>query len=152
MGLTVYQGESRALKWLNGLDLPAPEQRLVLSSAGSYDITRLLLSVELHCAGHPPPTQTRGQEMGKAKGKGGKRAALQVHVTQTFSSSGAEPTSPEAIHESRGSEEGCELEEVAEALSVTAQRLKHLTLSRGWVPPANKGKGKNKTIPAPSPT
>eukprot|EP00971_Amphidinium_carterae_P029799 586473-Amphidinium_carterae.1 len=41
LGLTVYVDEARALKWLSGLDLPAQEQRNVLTAAGAYDTERL---------------------------------------------------------------------------------------------------------------
>eukprot|EP00971_Amphidinium_carterae_P032670 643665-Amphidinium_carterae.1 len=35
----------------NGLDLPAAEQRLVLSSAGTHEVECILISLELHFAG-----------------------------------------------------------------------------------------------------
>eukprot|EP00971_Amphidinium_carterae_P346561 6488110-Amphidinium_carterae.1 len=47
LGLVVYAGEARALKWLSGLDIPGQEQRNVLTAAGTYDTDRLRQAVEL---------------------------------------------------------------------------------------------------------
>eukprot|EP00971_Amphidinium_carterae_P114165 2262477-Amphidinium_carterae.1 len=78
--LTSYQGESRAIKWLHGLDLPVAEQRLVLSSAGVYEVEKILVSLELHFAGQVPPSKSRFTPKDGGKGKGeGKGKPHAVH-------------------------------------------------------------------------
>eukprot|EP00971_Amphidinium_carterae_P264539 5247810-Amphidinium_carterae.1 len=122
------------------MDMPAETQRMILSSAGCYDIDRLMLSIELHFGGSLPPCKAcKGKGKGKDKGKPKGHAA---HVTDA---SGAEheqtpdqDTAAPGAEPAEEAEQWPELTEVAEALSVTAQKLRHLTQSRGWYQP---GKG-----------
>eukprot|EP00971_Amphidinium_carterae_P181685 3604632-Amphidinium_carterae.1 len=151
LGLTGYSGESRAIKWMSGMDLPSDTQRLILSSAGSYDIDRLLVSLELHFGGGVPPTRSKGKgKEGKdGKGKGSKGHA--AHVTDAPASAASEP---DGVPEETGAptdytdypvDEWSDMNEVAEALSVTAQKLRHITQSRGWYQPGKGGKDKGKS-------
>eukprot|EP00971_Amphidinium_carterae_P219268 4352575-Amphidinium_carterae.1 len=121
LGLTVYADEARALKWLSGLDLPAQEQRNVLTAAGSYDTDRLRAAVELQFGGAPPPSRARPPGKGKPPGKGGHGG--RGHHAHQQPQQAADQTEMDA--ETRA------MTETIEALSVTAQRLKHLTQSHG---------------------
>eukprot|EP00971_Amphidinium_carterae_P048459 955239-Amphidinium_carterae.1 len=149
LGLSSYQNESRAIKWLNGLDLPAAEQRMVLSSAGSYEVDRLLLSLELHFAGHIPPSRARVPPgKGGKGGKGGRQNAALVteELSQHAQAQEPPPEQPPSGEPSAEPEADpwCVMEEACEALSVTAQRLRHLTQNRGWAQSKSTKGGKGK--------
>eukprot|EP00971_Amphidinium_carterae_P233915 4641645-Amphidinium_carterae.1 len=110
---------------------------MILSSAGSYDVDRLLVSIELHFSGQIPPSRARPLQKGGKGGKGGQGGRQHhAHVTEEAAVA-AEPVGQE------GDEQHAELadmdgetwqlvEQASEALSVTAQKLKHLTQNRGW--------------------
>eukprot|EP00971_Amphidinium_carterae_P160439 3180407-Amphidinium_carterae.1 len=62
----------------------AETQRLILSSAGSCDVDKLMLSLELHFGGGIPPSRAKGKGKGHA-----------THVTDAVA--GQEPTDEIAI-------------------------------------------------------
>eukprot|EP00971_Amphidinium_carterae_P172896 3427113-Amphidinium_carterae.2 len=57
--------KSQAITWLNGLDIPPEEQRLVLSSAGACEVEKIFLSIALHFPGQTPPSRKGGKGEGK---------------------------------------------------------------------------------------
>eukprot|EP00971_Amphidinium_carterae_P155630 3086244-Amphidinium_carterae.1 len=101
--------------------LPSDTQRSILTSAGTYDIDKLMIALELHYGGGVPPS--RGKS-GKDKGSKGKPKGHDTH--EPTASAAPEPTGESTYWP------GTELFEVAEALSVTAQKLKHITQSSYW--------------------
>eukprot|EP00971_Amphidinium_carterae_P249615 4954620-Amphidinium_carterae.1 len=161
-GLKGYQAEARAHKWLTGANLQAHDARNAISAAGAYDVEKLRVALDLMFPGSPPPDRLRPKG-GKDKGGKGKNnqpqqalatehADAQPHenydaegwhdVEQQAAAPEQEPaTAPEEV------DWHTEVSNLAEVLSVTAQRLKHFTLNRGWkghvAGAGAKGKGKS---------
>eukprot|EP00971_Amphidinium_carterae_P351005 6491850-Amphidinium_carterae.1 len=140
LGLQCYSGESRGIKWLAAMDLPPQEQRQVLTSAGGYDLEKLKQATELQYGGLPPPVRSQPPPKpgGNRPPHAGTGAARRPHAAHV-----AEELGEEAAAAVAETPEGDPLDAVVEALSVTTQKLKAYTLSRGFVPPQSKGKGKD---------
>eukprot|EP00971_Amphidinium_carterae_P248072 4925567-Amphidinium_carterae.1 len=120
---------------------------ILTATSNTYNFEQLRLALEIQFPVHPPADRARPQQA--PGGKGGKGQPKRVNITDTgepaTAGEGAEApatSDPNAGPPTAESEEAA-LAEVAEVLSVTAQKLRSFTQARGWVRP-DKGKGKSK--------
>eukprot|EP00971_Amphidinium_carterae_P348525 6490540-Amphidinium_carterae.1 len=142
LGLSVYVGEARAHKFLNSCNLASHDYRMILTATSNvYDFDKLRQALEVQYPIHPPTDRARPTPKGPGKGNQPKR----VHITED----GSEWVDPAQASEQPESSAPADdpdaaVAQLAEVLSVTAQKLKSFTQARGWMQKGEKGKSKGK--------